>query len=549
MKKRCIVFVVILGVFLCFLGSNYEVEVLDEENKRLSARETLRYLFDNLYTADDKSTMEELEVCDTQEALYYKYKFKRSTGEISDPYILYYMYTTEDEKYHKFELYGEIWDNIYREEGITREYARNSHSNYWYIDTKSKEIIPQWIYNPDAEDDVSYCTYNEKYYEIDKTYDGGEFRNSELGAETVSLAEAIGETVVILEGDFYQKMDANPIDSYFIFEDAATESRIMRAGQYYNAWIDEIDNSMIVLKDYLSEEDYLLLESSYTGWKQYVESTMDIEQSIFYIGSDYMENSLFAGAGLTYPRVMEVNAIRARNYAIELKALEYTFTENIEFVFDSENMEKEFDENIASEKREKLAEQIKRGDFSDTKDSDLVDTPELEEVYKNISQNTEWLRVDLNGDSIRDLIWLEYAENIPRIVGIFDMNDKGKCVYWDIMDYTEFFFIADNKQLVRYSQYFGFYDYVSYEQYNYNKNWDKNILEGAYAYNLYEVEIPYWLDEHNHDDMKEVGVYFKCFKNGIEMSIEKNDFQILYEKITGNDYRDIQKNSDLFWLY
>jgi len=49
--------------------------------------------------------------------------------------------------------------------------------------------------------------------------------------------------------------------------------------------------------------------------------------------------------------------------------------------------------------------------------------------------------------------------------------------------------------------------------------------------------------------MKEVGVYFKCFKNGIEMSIEKNDFQILYEKITGNDYRDIQKNSDLFWLY
>ena len=176
--------------------------------------------------------------------------------------------------------------------------------------------------------------------EENKRYDGGEFRNSELGAETVSLAEAIGETVVILEGDFYQKMDANPIDSYFIFEDAATESRIMRAGQYYNAWIDEIDNSMIVLKDYLSEEDYLLLESSYTGWKQYVESTMDIEQSIFYIGSDYMENSLFAGAGLTYPRVMEVNAIRARNYAIELKALEYTFTENIDFVFDSENMEK-----------------------------------------------------------------------------------------------------------------------------------------------------------------------------------------------------------------
>lgn len=392
MKKRGILFVVILGVFLCFLGSYYEVEVLDEENKRLSARETLRYLFDNLYTADDKSTMEELEVCDTQEALYYKYKFKRSTGEISDPYILYYMYTTEDEKYHKFELYREIWDNIYREEGITREYARNSHSNYWYIDTKSKEIIPQWIYNPDAEDDASYCTYNEKYYEIDKTYDGGEFRNSE-------------------------------------------------------------------------------------------------------------------------------------------------------------NMEKEFDENIASGEREKLAEQIKRGDFSDTKDSDLVDTTELEEVYKNISQNTEWLRVDLNGDSIRDLIWLEYAENIPRIVGIFDMNDKGKCVYWDIMDYTEFFFIADNKQLVRYSQYFGFYDYVSYEQYNYNKNWDKNILEGAYAYNLYEVEIPYWLDEHNHDDMKEVGIYFKGFRNGIEMSIEKNDFQILYEKITGNDYRDIQKNSDLFWLY
>lgn len=161
-----------------------------------------------------------------------------------------------------------------------------------------------------------------------------EIENSEKNVGTVSLEEAIGETIVILEGDFYQKIDANPIDSYFIFEDAAAESRIMRASQYYNAWISEIENSLTVLKEYLSEEDYSLLNSSYIGWKQYVESTMNIEQAIFYIGSDYMEKSKFSGAGLTYPRVMEVNAIRARNYAIELKAFEYTFTEKVEFVFE-----------------------------------------------------------------------------------------------------------------------------------------------------------------------------------------------------------------------
>lgn len=56
-----------------------------------------------------------------------------------------------------------------------------------------------------------------------------------------------------------------------------------------------------------------------------------------------MTSSDLAGGSITYPVVMEVKARRAREYAIQLMALEYTFSQDIQFVekyFDKENVGK-----------------------------------------------------------------------------------------------------------------------------------------------------------------------------------------------------------------
>ena len=46
-----------------------------------------------------------------------------------------------------------------------------------------------------------------------------------------------------------------------------------------------------------------------------------------------MTSSDLAGGSITYPVVMEVKARRAREYAIQLMALEYTFSQDIQFVY------------------------------------------------------------------------------------------------------------------------------------------------------------------------------------------------------------------------
>lgn len=53
----------------------------------------------------------------------------------------------------------------------------------------------------------------------------------------------------------------------------------------------------------------------------------------FYVGSEYAGISKIAGDSLTYPRVMEIEAVRTRNYAIELMSLEYAFTNDVDFVY------------------------------------------------------------------------------------------------------------------------------------------------------------------------------------------------------------------------
>lgn len=150
-------------------------------------------------------------------------------------------------------------------------------------------------------------------------------------------------TIVLPEGQFYEMIRSNPIDQDYKWEDTGVEDRIVKAGKCYQAWCAEIENSLNHLQVYLDSEDYEQLYSSYVGWQQYMDGMFYVEQSIYYVGSKYMTSSDLAGGSITYPVVMEVKARRAREYAIQLMALEYTFSQDIQFVekyFDKENVGK-----------------------------------------------------------------------------------------------------------------------------------------------------------------------------------------------------------------
>ncbi len=144
-------------------------------------------------------------------------------------------------------------------------------------------------------------------------------------------------TIVLPEGQFYEMIRSNPIDQDYKWEDTGVEDRIVKAGKCYQAWCAEIENSLNHLQVYLDSEDYEQLYSSYVGWQQYMDGMFYVEQSIYYVGSKYMTSSDLAGGSITYPVVMEVKARRAREYAIQLMALEYTFFRRIYNLYINEN--------------------------------------------------------------------------------------------------------------------------------------------------------------------------------------------------------------------
>jgi len=138
-----------------------------EEKKVIpeGARELLEYLFNYLY--EDQSNMVEIELHETEDELYYKWKIKFSTGEISDSNVLKYSYSIRDGLYHEFAAYTEVWETYYDKEGIEyEEYLVDDYENSWLVNSVTKEVTPQKIYNEDAEDEADHYIQNEKYWEI-----------------------------------------------------------------------------------------------------------------------------------------------------------------------------------------------------------------------------------------------------------------------------------------------------------------------------------------------------------------------------------------------
>lgn len=161
---------------------------------------------------------------------------------------------------------------------------------------------------------------------------------SKGGENELSIDNILGaseDTIILFDGNFERLINDNPIDHALQWEISDSAGRIQFANIYCEAWEQEIKHTIKELETYLSEEDYSLICAAYDGWELYMQDTTLLEQQLFYIGTNYRsaKDDMIIGDNETYPHVMEVAAIRTRNYAIELLSYLYALSGNIEFIY------------------------------------------------------------------------------------------------------------------------------------------------------------------------------------------------------------------------
>ena len=127
------------------------------------AKEYLEYLFDYLHP--DRERIVDIELYETESRLCYKWKIEFGAGEISAPCVLAYYGLTQDGLYHTYAIYNEIWDTHYDENGETyKEHTRDSYLNFWMVNSETKELIPEKIFNEESEEE--YIIWNERYLDM-----------------------------------------------------------------------------------------------------------------------------------------------------------------------------------------------------------------------------------------------------------------------------------------------------------------------------------------------------------------------------------------------
>jgi len=161
-----------------------------------------------------------------------------------------------------------------------------------------------------------------------------------------------------------------------------------------------------------------------------------------------------------------------------------------------------------------LSEQIKNGDFSNLLETGNTDIGEIKRIYEiqKGNDNIEWVQFDINGDDCNELIWQEKNSdkpNMKRIIGIFLLHtDVVECIVWDVNDLTEFLFLSIVGNVIYYTQYYGLYDYIGYEQYKFDNEWNKELVCGLYVYKIYDfLEVGEWWKEE-HPYITTTGIYY-----------------------------------------
>ena len=124
------------------------------------AKVLLQYLFNYLYP--DQSDMVDLKLYETDDGLYYKWKFRLDNGETGDPVILQYRFSTSDGLYFQYGIYQEVWGTYYNHAGMKcRKHIRDCEVDQILVNKQNYDVTRHWIRNEDKEAEFYYV---ELYY-------------------------------------------------------------------------------------------------------------------------------------------------------------------------------------------------------------------------------------------------------------------------------------------------------------------------------------------------------------------------------------------------
>lgn len=145
-----------------------------QEEKIRGSRELLEYLFNYLYNEEDLSKIINLELCETEDQLYYEWHFLRGEDKIPEPAPtrLELCAISPDGLWQNFAVCWEIWSTWLDKEGADQsEYIKDEYGEFWLVNRDTKEVIPWRFYEEDLENDVIHIIDNERYLEILEYYE------------------------------------------------------------------------------------------------------------------------------------------------------------------------------------------------------------------------------------------------------------------------------------------------------------------------------------------------------------------------------------------
>ena len=187
-----------------------------------------------------------------------------------------------------------------------------------------------------------------------------------------------------------------------------------------------------------------------------------------------------------------------------------------------------------------LLTQLQEGDFSNFQENIEGKAPSLntiQEVYEAgiINKFNEFLRYDLNGDGIDELIWQEkegyYNGNMKPVIGIFVQEfGKTKCILWDILEGSEFYFLSKAGNMVYYASHYSIYSIEKYYYVKFNKDWKPERQYELYIKGVDDNAL------NQYPNLKETGIFFA--KEGNELT--KKQFQGEFKKLMGIDFDEMK---------
>ncbi len=112
---------------------------------------------------------------------------------------------------------------------------------------------------------------------------------------------------------------------------------------------------------------------------------------------------------------------------------------------------------------------------------------QLQNRFSSPGSDLKWIYEDINQDGMDDLILYEIRGERQPIVGIFTIRDQDViAVLWDVIDVTTYYERCENG-LLFYDQYYGEYAGEWYELYQYDNEWNIQLIKGLEIYDVEDI--------------------------------------------------------------